>query len=156
MPDQTNSADPANLRPFIGAFSIWYVCALLALTGISFATGVGFGYIGNIAILVAAAVMTGVRFADDMGRDFEGREKWKLALFCLLASFVWSFLNTMVVTFLFTAEEGRQNFLAAVANMPVTAWVFSLAIVSFFYYFALVLFLGVGVKNSLRKQGRTE
>ncbi|WP_262692071.1 ABZJ_00895 family protein [Kordiimonas aestuarii] len=151
MSEQATESKPVELRSYLVAFTIWYMCALLALTGVSFGLGIGFGHLGNIVILVIAAIITGVRFADDNGREFAGAEKWKLGLFCLLVSHLLSTLNTALVTLLFLSEEERQGFWSALQSMQLDAWAFSIAIVSFFYYVAIVLFLGVGATNRLKK-----
>ena len=151
MDKQTPETTPVKLLPYLGAFSIWYMCALLALTGVSFGFGIGFGYLGNVAILVIAAVMTGVRFAEDNRREFAGAEKWKLGLLCLLASHVLAMVNTALVTLLFLDDAARENYFARLDAMRLDVWAFSILIVSFFYYIALVLFIGVGASNRVKK-----
>lgn len=146
---QTTSDEP-KLLPFVGTFSVWYVCALMALTGIGFAIGMNFGRVGSLIVLILASMVTGQRFAKDMGREFVGTEKWKLAGFCLVSSYIWSTMNMVVATLLFVEGATMGDLLDAATNMPLQVWLFAVAFVSFFYYFAIVLFLGVGLKNGLK------
>ncbi|WP_417449868.1 ABZJ_00895 family protein [Kordiimonas sp.] len=152
MSEAATGITPVRLVSYLGIFSVWYICALLALTGVSFGLGIGFGHLGNVVTLIISAIMTGVKFAEENRREFIGAEKWKLGLMCLLASHLWSALNTAMVTLLFLDHAERQGFMRALQTLQLDVWAFSVAIVSFFYYVAIVLFLGVGATNRFRKQ----
>ncbi|WP_417455981.1 ABZJ_00895 family protein [Kordiimonas sp.] len=150
MADNTTpSGTPARLMPTIGTFAVWYICAMLALTGVSLGLGINFGRLGSIAILLLSGFFAGVRFAKDHERELEGTEKWKLALGCLLVSYLCSAANIVAITLATMGEGESARFMDALTNMPLDVWAFVFALVSLFYYLGLVLFIGLGVKNGL-------
>jgi hypothetical protein len=156
MSEQTSETTPVKVLPYLSTFATWYVCLMLAVTGISFGFGINFGELGKLLIIVAAAVMTGFRFPEENERWFVGAEKWKLGLVALLVLHVANSLNTLLIAYVFLDEERRAQFFEVLASAEPQVMAFSLAIVSFFYYVATVLFLGVGVKSRLKKLGKTE
>lgn len=147
---------PAKMLPYLSTFASWYICLMLAMTGISFGFGINFGELGKLLIIVAAAVMTGFRFAEEQERGFVGAEKWKLGLIALLVLHVANTLNTLLIAHVFLTDERRAHFYEVLTSAEPQVMAFSLAIVSFFYYVATVLFLGVGVKSRLKKLGKSE
>jgi len=156
MSEQTTETTPVKVLPYLSTFATWYVCLMLAVTGISFGFGINFGELGKLLIIVAAAVMTGFRFAEENERAFVGAEKWKLGLVALLVLHVANTLNTLLIAYVFLDEERRAHFFEVLGSAEPQVMAFSLAIVSFFYYVATVLFLGVGVKSRLKKLGKAE
>ena len=149
MTEEDTQQGNARLMPTIGTFAVWYICAMLALTGVSLGFGINFGRLGSIAILLLSGFFAGVRFAKDHERGLEGAEKWKLALGCLLVSYLCSAANMIAITLATMSEGESARFMDALTNMPLDVWGFVFALVSLFYYLGLVLFIGLGVKNGL-------
>lgn len=136
------SNDNVSIGKYVGLFTLLQIFLMALFSVLYHSLDIDLGSSTNIAMLMAAAIVTSNQFVTKNKRAPRKTEKNKLVLGCILSSFSISALGALALILIFFGPQGFSEIKGILPQLSALTWLAIFAVVTFIHYLALNLSFG--------------
>lgn len=136
------SNDNISIGKYVGLFALLYALTMALFNILAHGFDIDLGPGANIAILMAASMVTSNQFATINRRAPRKAEKTKIILGCLLSSFAISAFGVLTLTFIAVGIQETMEITSILPQLSTLTWLVIVTAVTLFHYLVLNLSFG--------------